>query len=218
MPRGKARDLAGEQFGRLVVKRLAESNGRRGRWWICACECGNFKTVRGDNLTRGNTRSCGCYAKDMHIGKGNKRAGRRRKYGSPADFKSKQEHPREADAWRRMIAACEWPSSRQYKGVGGKGIKVCSEWLDSFRAFLADVGARPSPAHVLVRLDRSRDFTPANVRWGGRSEIHGAVAQDAQEADETAARTPAPLPRPASPEGRHAPLSEDAITRAMADF
>lgn len=29
-------------------------------WWVCRCECGNYRTVRGHDLTTGNTKSCGC--------------------------------------------------------------------------------------------------------------------------------------------------------------
>lgn len=33
--------------------------------WKCVCECGKHTTVCGDNLKRGTTKSCGCYASDV---------------------------------------------------------------------------------------------------------------------------------------------------------
>ena len=54
------KDLAGQKFGRLLA---VKQNGRdkSGRiLWLCACECGAEKTVRGTHLSSGATTSCGC--------------------------------------------------------------------------------------------------------------------------------------------------------------
>lgn len=58
-------DLTGRVFGRLTVIELAprerDEFGRLPqRKWICKCACGCTKTLRGDSLTSGNTKSCGC--------------------------------------------------------------------------------------------------------------------------------------------------------------
>jgi hypothetical protein len=55
---GNFKDLTGQKFGKLTVLRRDFSYSRP--YWECQCECGNFKTVRGDSLTRGITKSCGC--------------------------------------------------------------------------------------------------------------------------------------------------------------
>lgn len=34
-------------------------------YWICQCDCGNFASIRGDNLVRLDTLSCGCYHKEV---------------------------------------------------------------------------------------------------------------------------------------------------------
>jgi hypothetical protein len=54
----KGRDLEGRVFGRLKVMRL-EGKGLHGREWLCECECGVRRVVRGDKLLVGNVRSCG---------------------------------------------------------------------------------------------------------------------------------------------------------------
>lgn len=52
-------DMAGQRFGRLTVRQRA-SNGRGGAArWVCACDCGNVKTIVGYNLRNGQ-HSCGC--------------------------------------------------------------------------------------------------------------------------------------------------------------
>lgn len=49
------KNLTGQKFGRLTaIKYLGN------RKWRCKCECGNIIDVFTNNLTRGNTKSCGC--------------------------------------------------------------------------------------------------------------------------------------------------------------
>ena len=60
----KIRDLSNEKFGRLTVLNMAEpKNGRT--MWHCKCECGNELDIQTTSLTSGNTKSCGCYQRDM---------------------------------------------------------------------------------------------------------------------------------------------------------
>lgn len=61
-------DLTGKRFGRLVVIKKA-SNGildeKNRAYWICKCDCGNEKKISGKSLRRGESKSCGCYNKEM---------------------------------------------------------------------------------------------------------------------------------------------------------
>ena len=57
----RAVDIAGQRFGRLVALE------RRGTYWHCRCDCGNYKTIYLGNLKQGNTTSCGCYRKEACI-------------------------------------------------------------------------------------------------------------------------------------------------------
>lgn len=56
-------DLTGRRFAAWKVVRLAE-RGSKGHnpMWVCRCQCGTEKVVRGDSLKRGQSRSCGCHA------------------------------------------------------------------------------------------------------------------------------------------------------------
>lgn len=56
-------DLTGQVFGRLKVVGVYGVI-RRGLWWVCECECGNYKNVSSSRLRNGVTKSCGCYAVD----------------------------------------------------------------------------------------------------------------------------------------------------------
>jgi len=52
-------DLTGKRFGRLVVVERADDHR-----WSCRCDCGNEKTLPGDSLRSGQTRSCGCLRRE----------------------------------------------------------------------------------------------------------------------------------------------------------
>lgn len=66
--------------------------------------------------------------------------------------------------WAEMKQRCLNPNDPMYYRYGGRGIKVCKRWMDSFEAFLEDVGERPDEC-TLDRLDSDRDYEPGNVRW-----------------------------------------------------
>lgn len=77
--------------------------------------------------------------------------------------------------WRAMIARCRNPNTKDFKNYGGRGIKVCPEWLASYPAFLAHVGRRPDPKLTLDRINNDGNYEPGNVRWATRYEqIHNA--------------------------------------------
>ncbi len=55
----KGSDLIGQKFNLLTVISQEPSANKR-TYWRCRCDCGNEIVVVRNNLTRGNTSSCGC--------------------------------------------------------------------------------------------------------------------------------------------------------------
>lgn len=57
-------NLSGKEYGKLTVldkyQRVLSLSGQSDYKWLCKCECGNEKFIRGSNLRAGNTKSCGC--------------------------------------------------------------------------------------------------------------------------------------------------------------
>lgn len=73
-------------------------------------------------------------------------------------------------AWQAMKDRCTNTKSKNYPYYGGRGITVCQAWLESFDAFLADVGRRPTPDLTLDRIDVNKGYEPGNCRWATRKE------------------------------------------------
>lgn len=69
-----------------------------------------------------------------------------------------------------MKMRCCNPSHRAWVYYGARGIAVCEEWLESFEAFLEDVGERPGEAYSLSRLDNNGDYESGNVKWQTATE------------------------------------------------
>lgn len=60
-PKNSVQSLVGQTFGQLKV--LAYYGDYK---WYCRCSCGNYTTVRADNLKSGNTLACGCVNRQLH--------------------------------------------------------------------------------------------------------------------------------------------------------
>ncbi len=77
----------------------------------------------------------------------------------------------EYGSWCHMKERCSNPKCLDYPAYGGAGISVCDRWRSSFRAFLGDMGSRPSDKHSLDRYpNRNGNYEPGNVRWATPKE------------------------------------------------
>ena len=71
--------------------------------------------------------------------------------------------------WRGMRERCNRPKHKDFPRYGGRGIAVCPRW-ESFEAFLADMGDRPTPNHTIDRINPLGNYEPGNCRWATPQE------------------------------------------------
>lgn len=77
---------------------------------------------------------------------------------------------KEYDSWRAMKSRCYRVNDAQWPNYGGRGIAVCDKWKNDFRAFVHDVGPRPSRAHTIDRIDTDGDYEPGNCQWATKEQ------------------------------------------------
>jgi hypothetical protein len=84
-------------------------------------------------------------------------------------------------AWMDMKTRCYSKNAANYKYYGGRGVKVCSEWLESFENFYKDMGEAPEGAS-LSREGDVGDYEPKNCSWKSRSESSSEVLRGERNA------------------------------------
>lgn len=156
---GKFVDLTGQVFGRWTVVERSPENRHGKPAWVCVCTCGNSSIVAGSALRMGESRSCGCYSREVSAETLRAAATKHGMYNTPEYFR-----------WVSIKLRCYHKSHHAYPRYGGRGIVMCDRWRNSFADFLSDVGAPPSPEHTLDRINNDGNYELTNVRWATRKE------------------------------------------------
>ena len=71
----------------------------------------------------------------------------------------------EYTTWINMKQRCYNKKRSDYPRYGGKGIKVCARWRNSFKHFLSDMGQRPTAKSLDRYPNPDGNYEPRNCRW-----------------------------------------------------
>jgi hypothetical protein len=144
-----------------LIRHIPKTRPAKG---IYRCACGTEKEFFCDNVNRGKSTSCGCFAKELSaatmarhkeaFSRGNPRHG---KFGTGTHV-----------SWSAMLQRCTNPNRDNFPYYGGRGIAVCKRW-HVFENFFADMGDRPDGA-TIERLNNDGDYEPGNCIWATRQQ------------------------------------------------
>lgn len=151
--------IIGLKFGRLTV--IKEDGNfyhkvtgeKRHKKYLCKCDCGNEFYATAFKLRNGDRKSCGCITRKHGLSK-----------------------TQDYNIWNLMIQRCYNEKTDRYPNYGGKGIRVCPEWLDDMTGFIQfsqDMGLRPTLNHTIERVDVSKDYCPENCIWTDDMSLQG---------------------------------------------
>lgn len=130
---------------------------------LCRCTCGKEGLIRNSWMVAGRIKG-GCHS----CANKRERPGRRT---------IKSSLPKDLYAFlgarvRNAIARCVEPSHQHWEYYGGRGVKVCQEWLDEPEKFLEHLATLPGHADrglVIDRIENDQSYKPGNVRFVTKS-------------------------------------------------
>lgn len=144
--------IKNKNFGRLtIVSDEFKYDRQYSRKYQCLCTCGNLKWIRLSNLISGTTKSCGCYGKKRRL---------------LATIKHGMSGHKLDNMFTSMKQRCYNSNNPGYKDYGGRGIKICDEWLNDRSLFFKWCIENGWDKKLQIdRRDNDDGYSPDNCRF-----------------------------------------------------
>jgi hypothetical protein len=146
-------DITGNRYGMLTVIGKEETLKNGMTRWKCLCDCGKTTVSYGVNLKRGLTKSCGCNTYKNR------------------ETTNRKKNLRLYAIWKAIKWRCYREKSNSYQLYGGRGIKMCDEWKDSYEAFYQwSMSHGYADDLTIDRINTNGNYEPDNCRWITKKE------------------------------------------------
>lgn len=155
-------NLVGQKFSRLLVEKLLDYNIYKRTMYLCLCDCGNRTIVPANALISSKTKSCGCLKREK---------GRNSDIHKIHGDACSDNTTRLYKIWTTMKSRCLSPEFAKYKDYGGRGIKICDDWINNYSAFKEWAMNNGYADNLSIdRINNDGNYEPSNCKWSTGKE------------------------------------------------
>ena len=134
-----------------------ENSKKKRRYGVYKCGfCGNEFKASTRDINSGDTKSCGCYKKRRNI-----------ETHKTHGLRFTKLHSIWGGIKKRTLSF----KYKDYRSYGGRGITICDEWKNDFKAFYTWAmlnGYEENKGLSIDRIDNDGNYEPSNCRWTTR--------------------------------------------------
>lgn len=142
----KEKDMTPKLLGEIYRRRTSGGSTKLRYYGLYECQyCGKEFETMPQSVKCGDTKSCGCNSREAQTTHG-------------------MSQNKFYQTWYDIKRRCYNTKRKDYKWYGGKGIKVCEEWLDP-KVFIDWCEETYIEGMTLDRIDVDKNYQPNNCRW-----------------------------------------------------
>ncbi len=145
--------INGQKIGELIFIEEHPSPRTPKRIALFECSCGTIFKAQISSVRLYHTQSCGCLQKQR---------------SRNALLKHGLRDDPIYNKWAIIKRRCYYKKDISYPNYGGRGITICEEWKNDFKAFydyVTQLTGYGKPGLTLDRKKNNEGYYPGNLRW-----------------------------------------------------